>query len=273
MRAEFVRHAALPALLSLLAGCGIFVERDRGPAAGSVDVSGVGDAVPKDEPRSKYGNPESYEVFGKRYHVMDDAHGYVERGIASWYGEKFHGRRTSSGETYDMYAMTAAHKTLPLPTYVEVTNLNNGKRVVLRVNDRGPFHDNRIIDLSYTAASRLDILANGTGLVEVRAIDANERGRPSAPVVEAASSGSGGSGNAGGFYIQIGAFSQRINAEKLLERLGPVAGTLARVSEALVDGRTIYRVRVGPLEDVDAADRVVATLERLGIVDHHVVTD
>jgi rare lipoprotein A len=167
-----------------------------------------------------------------------------------------------------MYAMTAAHKTLPLPTYVEVTNLRNGRRVILRVNDRGPFHDNRIIDLSYTAASRLDILAAGTGLVEVRAIDPKERGRPAAPVVTpAAASGSAG------FYIQIGAFSQRINAQKLLDRLGPVGGMLAHVSEALVDGRTLYRVRVGPLQDVEAADRIVASLEQLGIVDHHIVTD
>lgn len=256
-----------PLALLLLSGCGLVVERDRGPSAGSVDVSAVPDAVPKDEPRSKYGNPESYEVFGKRYNVMQDAHGYRERGIASWYGEKFHGRRTSNGETYDMYAMSAAHKTLPLPTYVEVTNLKNGRQVILRVNDRGPFHDNRIIDLSYTAASRLDILADGTGLVEVRAIDPEDRGRPAAPVVETAAPG------APGFYIQIGAFSSRINAGKLVERLGPVAGALAKISEALVDGRTLYRVRVGPLQDVDAADRIVASLERLGIVDHHIVTD
>jgi rare lipoprotein A len=256
------------AVLCCLSGCGLFVEKDRGPAAGSVDVSGVGDAVPRDEPKSRYGNPESYEVFGKRYYVMQDARGYRERGIASWYGEKFHGRRTSNGESYDMYAMTAAHKTLPLPTYVEVTNLKNGRRVILRVNDRGPFHDNRIIDLSYTAAAKLDILAAGTGLVEVRAIDPKDRSRPAAPVVTSAPA----SGSAG-FYIQIGAFSLRLNAEKLLEKLGPAIGTLARVSEATVDGRKLYRVRVGPLYDVDAADRIVAGLEQLGIVDHRVVTD
>ena len=101
------------------------------------------------EPKSRYGNPESYVVFGKRYYVKDSSKGYVETGIASWYGTKFHGRRTSSGETYDMYAMTAAHKTLPLPTYVEVTNLNNGRSIIVKVNDRGRFHEIRIIDLSY----------------------------------------------------------------------------------------------------------------------------
>ena len=127
--------------------------------------------MPKVESKSKYGNPKSYVVFGKRYYVKDSAKGYVEQGIASWYGTKFHGRRTSSGETYDMYAMTAAHKTLPLPTYARVTNLENGRSVMVKVNDRGPFHQNRIIDLSYSAATRLGIVKTGTGRVEVEAID------------------------------------------------------------------------------------------------------
>ena len=129
------------------------------------------DAVPRIEPLSKYGNPVSYEVFGKRYYTMKSSQDFVQRGIASWYGKKFHGRRTSSGEKYNMYAMTAAHKELPLPTYVQVTNLKNGKKIVVRVNDRGPFHDNRVIDLSYSAATKLDIVSQGTGLVEVRALD------------------------------------------------------------------------------------------------------
>ncbi len=129
------------------------------------------DAVPRAEPLSKYGNPASYEVFGKRYYTMKSSQDFVQRGIASWYGKKFHGRRTSSGEEYNMYAMTAAHKELPLPTYVQVTNLKNRKQIVVRVNDRGPFHDNRVIDLSYSAAIKLDIVKQGTGLVEVRALD------------------------------------------------------------------------------------------------------
>lgn len=127
--------------------------------------------IPKVEPKSKYGNPKSYVVFGKRYYTLPSSKGYVEQGIASWYGTKFHGRRTSSGETYDMYAMTAAHKTLPLPTYARVTNKKNGRSIIVRINDRGPFHDNRIIDLSYAAATKLGIVTLGTGLVEVRAID------------------------------------------------------------------------------------------------------
>jgi rare lipoprotein A len=131
----------------------------------------VPDAMPRTEPRSRYGNPPFYDVFGKRYYVLSSSIGYWERGVASWYGPGFHKVRTSTGEPYDMYGMTAAHKTLPLPAYVRVTNLQNGRSIVVRVNDRGPFVGNRIIDLSYTAAAKLDMLRNGTALVEVRAID------------------------------------------------------------------------------------------------------
>jgi rare lipoprotein A len=130
----------------------------------------VPDAVPRAEPRSIYGNPPSYEVFGKRYYVMASSVGYVERGVASWYGPGFHRELTSVREPYDMYGMTAAHKTLPLPAYVRVTNLQNGRSCVVRVNDRGPFVGNRIIDLSYTAAAKLDMLRDGTAMVEVRTL-------------------------------------------------------------------------------------------------------
>jgi rare lipoprotein A len=132
----------------------------------------VPDVVPRSEPRSRSGNPPFYDVLGKRYFVLSSNVGYVERGVASWYGPGFHKVRTSTGETYDMYGMTAAHKTLPLPAYVRVTNLQNGRSVVVRVNDRGPFVGNRIIDLSYTAASKLGMLRNGTAMVEVRSLDA-----------------------------------------------------------------------------------------------------
>jgi rare lipoprotein A len=135
-------------------------------------ATSVPDAVPRIEPRSRSGNPPFYDVFGKRYFVLSSSVGYVERGVASWYGPGFHKVRTSIGEPYDMYGMTAAHKTLPLPAYVRVTNLQNGLSVVVRVNDRGPFVGNRIIDLSYTAASKLGMLRNGTAIVEVRSLDA-----------------------------------------------------------------------------------------------------
>ncbi len=136
-----------------------------------------GDPTPQQEPLSRYGNPESYNQFGRRYVIMDSADGFAERGIASWYGPKFHGKRTSSGETYDMHAMTAAHKTLPIPTWVHVKNLKNGKEVIVKVNDRGPFVENRVIDLSYEAAQRLDMITDGTGMVDVRVIEFDAQGR------------------------------------------------------------------------------------------------
>jgi rare lipoprotein A len=144
--------------------------RGAPPAAPPSRLLDVPDAIPRAEPRAIYGNPPSYEVFGKRYYVMASSVGYVERGVASWYGPGFHKELTSVREPYDMYGMTAAHKTLPLPAYVRVTNLQNGRSCVVRVNDRGPFVGNRIIDLSYTAAAKLDMLRDGTAIVEVRAL-------------------------------------------------------------------------------------------------------
>ena len=142
-----------------------------GPPPKDIDVSVVPDAVPKVEPILRAGNKNPYTVFGKTYHLLPTSNGYRERGIASWYGNKFHGRKTSNGEIYDMYAMTAAHKTLPIPCYVKVTNLENGRSVIVRVNDRGPFHGDRIIDLSYAAAKKLDYSIQGTANVEVVAIN------------------------------------------------------------------------------------------------------
>ncbi len=148
---------------------------DSAPADGGgltdADLAGIPDAVPTEEPLSPYGNPPEYEVSGRTYHVMTTSEGYEAEGLASWYGSKFQGRRTSSGEPYDMYGMTAAHRTLPLPTYVEVTNLDNDRSVIVRVNDRGPFHDGRIIDLSYVAARKLGIVGVGTARVRVRALE------------------------------------------------------------------------------------------------------
>jgi rare lipoprotein A len=157
------------------------------PPAPAAAPPAVPEVAPRAEPRSRHGNPPFYDVFGKRYYVLSSSAAYVERGVASWYGPGFHKVRTSTGEQYDMYGMTAAHKTLPLPAYVRVTNLQNGRSVVVRVNDRGPFVGNRIIDLSYTAASRLDMLRNGTAMVEVRALDfPATTPDPGAPLLSAA---------------------------------------------------------------------------------------
>ena len=138
---------------------------------GDIPLSEIFDAVPKPELKSRYGNPETYEINGVTYRVLETSEGYREQGVASWYGDFFHGRRTSSGDVYDMYQMTAAHTTLPLPTYVKVTNIENGRTVVLRVNDRGPFVNGRIIDLSYVAARKLGMVQKGTAHVEVEALD------------------------------------------------------------------------------------------------------
>src|SRR5204863_1971370 len=172
------------ALVALaLAGCSLTHRHPEAPRGGSTsipsgsavpappaDVLDIPDAIPRPEPRGTRGNPPFYTVFGKRYYVMASSVGWVERGTASWYGPGFHAASTSLGERYDMYGMTAAHKTLPLPAYAEVTNLRNGRKVVVRINDRGPFVGDRIIDLSYTAAAKLDMLMQGTAPVEVRVI-------------------------------------------------------------------------------------------------------
>ena len=232
----------------------------------------VPDAMPRIEPRSRYGNPPFYEVFGKRYYVLSSSVGYRERGVASWYGPGFHNVRTSTGEPYDMYGMTAAHKTLPLPAYVRVTNLQNGRSIVVRVNDRGPFVGNRIIDLSYTAAAKLDMLRNGTALVEVRAID------PSTPLsVITAAAGppvSTAPGAAGApLFIQAGAFSDPVNAQRLADKLRGGSYGKVFVRDDQIAGRRMYRVRIGPVPDVAAFDRMAAALQRAGINDAHLALD
>ena len=244
---------------------------DDGPPSVPVDAASVPDAVPRIEARSPYGNPTFYEVDGRRYYVLASSAGYAERGIASWYGAKFHGHRTSSGELYDMNAMTAAHPTLPIPTYVEVTNLRNGRKVIVKVNDRGPFRSNRLIDLSYVAAEKLGITAEGTGLVEVRAID------PAAPPQTAkVTNAPAPSGNATDLYLQVGAFADRENAERLSRRVTSLSpGAAIQVREGSSDkiNGPVYRVRIGPLPSVEDVDRLTHKLTGIGIVDSHVVID
>lgn len=231
-------------------------------------MSSVPDAVPRVEPRSRYGNPRSYRVHGKRYYTLATSDGYRERGIASWYGTKFHGRRTSSGEAYDMYAMTAAHKTLPLPTYARVTNLGNGRSVVVRINDRGPFHSNRIIDLSYAAAWKLGILANGTGYVEVTALDPR---RPEPVLV--ADSGRNGQGGSVRLYLQTGSFSVRANAEQMKWEMQSVSGGPVDIQPVQIEGRITYRVRVGPIPSVSRADRLAQRITDLGHEEPRIVIE
>lgn len=250
----------------------ILEEQDGGPDR-YVDVRNIPNAVPRHEPRSRYGNMSSYEVFGKRYYPLKSSHDFKERGIASWYGNKFHGRKTSSGEKYDMYAMTAAHKTLPLPTYVEVTNLENGRQIIVKVNDRGPFRHNRIIDLSYVAAEKLGITRKGTGLVEVRAINPSEPRQASNRSNVTSQVARTGISYHPGLYIQAGAFTNRDNALRLKSRLSSDLNRPVRISEIFTQGDTFYRVQVGPLVEVKIADQVSLQLENLGIYNIKTVID
>lgn len=249
-------------LALLCAGCTELPKQD-GPPAEPVDIASIPDAVPRLEPLSRYGNPPSYVVNGKRYFTRNTSRGYRARGIASWYGGKFHGRRTSSGETYDMFRMTAAHTTLPLPSYVKVTNLQNGRQAIVRINDRGPFHPGRILDLSYVAAAKLGIADDGTGLVEVRAIGSAPPGDSSERPVATARPGC--------FYVQAGAFHSLVNAERLKARLSVSTGVMAGVSEWPQENGSVFRVRLGPLESGEEAVRLASKLVAVGIGNPHII--
>ena len=266
MRAVLITGVAALALSACTWGSrpGGYYE-DDGPGRRHVDIDAIPEPVPVAEPLSPSGNAP-YTVFGKTYRPMREAGAYRERGIASWYGKKFHGRRTSSGETYDMYAMSAAHKTLPLPSYVRVTNLRNGRSVIVRVNDRGPFLHNRLIDLSYAAAMKLDIVRTGTGLVEVSAIDT------AAPATAAARK-PGAAAEPPRIWLQVGAFSSRDNAENLRTRVARTAGRPVVIRSELVNDTRIYRVRIGPIDDVAESDRLALHMMDYGIDDAHVVIE
>ena len=258
------------------------------------DVLDIPDAVPRPEPRGTRGNPPFYEVFGKRYYVMSSSAGWVERGTASWYGPGFHAASTSLGEPYDMYAMTAAHKTLPLPAYAEVTNLRNGKKVVVRINDRGPFVGDRIIDLSYTAAARLDMLLQGTAPVEVRVITpgmapgiATTTGSgsalpppaqpaPAAPPVAAPPVTVVNAYKPPGvaaMFIQAGVFADHENARRRVEMLLAAGVELASLDEIPRNDKALHRVRVGPFASVEEFDLNMKRLRELGLNDARLLTD
>jgi len=260
-----MRTACLALCALLLAACSTTPRRAAMPERSTpppppASLDAIPDAVPRVEARSEHGNPVSYDVFGKRYFILPSAEGYKERGVASWYGPDFHSKATSSGEPYDMYAMTAAHKTLPIPCYARVTNLANGRSVVVRINDRGPFVDNRIIDLSYTAAYKLDMTRAGTAFVEVETITPGEPGeiaRELAPQPLPALI-------APRLFLQAGAFGVAANATQMAARLRDAG--MSNVAILPPDaGATLYRVRVGPIGDVAAYDALAAQLDKLGI--------
>ena len=259
-------------------------EPKDGPPKLRKDISAVQDAVPKVEPKARYGNHSPYQVFGKTYHVMESSDGYREEGIASWYGEKFAGRSTSSMEPYDPYLMTAAHKSLPLPSYVRVTNLKNNRSVVVRVNDRGPFHGDRIIDLSYAAAIKLGYANQGTAPVLVEIIDPNrfqsetpqtthaskphESNKPAEPVESTAQvsalamANPSASPTATGpkLYLQAGAFSQLASAHRLQDQLRVVLNAEILVNTEDKNGTQIHRVYVGPFAEEQQARAAQAVI-------------
>ncbi|MBH98379.1 MAG: septal ring lytic transglycosylase RlpA family lipoprotein [Rhodospirillaceae bacterium] len=228
---------------ALIVGCGPSRLEQSQEAARS--ETAVGSA------RSSRGNPPFYDVLGRRYYVRPSSLGYQEVGIASWYGPKFHGRPTSNGEIYDMYAMTAAHTTLPIPTWVEVTNLANNRRVIVRVNDRGPFLHDRIIDLSYTAAMQLDMVQEGTARVEVRALDAFSDAQANYMSENV--------------YIQVGAFSVKENAEDFALALKSKGFSRAFVDSNEGGSSRLHRVLIGPYERTEKIDTVFDDLTSAGL--------
>lgn len=263
------------------------IEQDHGPTE-AVDLSHIEQPVPKYEAKSAGGN-RNYSVWGHSYKVLDSASGYHAKGVASWYGRKFHGHLTSNGETYDMYAFSAAHKTLPLPSYARVTNLNNGKQVIVRINDRGPFHDNRLIDLSYIAAQRLGIIQTGTAPVQVDAIVVPPPWQQQASVpdpkatapashVEATSSSPKATSSQkatatpvmvkttttakpqpsapSGWFVQV--FVTR--DEAMAKKTGLALAEHFQVGTRTVTNDDLYRLQLGPLSDKEAAETLTDAL-------------
>jgi len=300
--------ALIPLATLALAGCSIASRSSGGPtpsASGKSgtaipsgsnvpspppDVLAIPDAVPRAEPRGTRGNPPFYEVFGKRYYVMASSDGWVERGTASWYGPGFHAASTSLGEPYDMYAMTAAHKTLPIPCFAEVTNLKNGRKVVVRINDRGPFVGDRIIDLSYTAAAKLDMLVAGTAPVEMRvltpgrgSVSASGSALPptmpvappakAAPPVTVVNAPAATMPGAAPMFIQAGVFADHENARRRVELLLSEGIELASLDEIPRSERALHRVRVGPFATVEEFDLNLKRLRDLGINDARLLTN
>jgi len=247
---------ALCVLLATLGGCFRQSIRDSAPR-GHVDVSHIKNPSPHYLPKSRYGNPASYVANGRRYYVLKSTRYYRKRGIASWYGTKFHGRLTSTRERYNVYGMTAASPELPIPCYVRVTNLQNGREVIVKVNDRGPFAANRIIDLSYVAAKKLGFSGRGTAWVEVSSIDLDRPYRKE-PVAQFAY-------HRPRLYVQVGVFSQFANANHLKQTLTHLTQRTIQITEISRRLRALYRVQIGPLQNVEESDNLLQRIQRAGL--------
>jgi len=239
-------------LLVGLGGCSVSDPPD-GPPLKPIAAHEVPDALPRAEPILRAGNSSPYVVDGQTYRVRTTAAGYRAEGIASWYGTRFHGRETANGEPYDLYGPTAAHRTLPIPSYLRVTNLANGRSMVVRVNDRGPFHPDRVIDLSYGAAVRLGFAEAGTAPVRLEALalaGVDDRRDSEAGVYR---------------YLQLGAFSSRQTAESLRAQVAALVDAPVTVTPVEVHGRALNRVRVGPVRDEAHLESVRALLRSRGL--------
>lgn len=238
-------------------------DQDAAPEK-TIDVFSIEEPEPRQEPRSRYGNHSPYTVFGVTYEVLPSAENYQAEGIASWYGSKFHGHRTSSGEAYDMYQFTAAHRYLPLPTYARVTNLDNNESLIVRINDRGPFHPDREIDLSWAAAERLGIARAGTGRVRVETLTGNNTNHAPEESPAGADADAPGPRNppaAVGLYLQVGAFGQPESAHALADRLLANTDQTVAIRPGQSGEHRVYRVWVGPFNSEtsrEAASRELA---------------
>lgn len=239
--------------------------QDKAPSF-RINANRIPNAVPKAEPLSKRGNPKSYVVFGRRYYVMKSAKGYHARGVASWYGMKFHNFQTSNGEIYNVAGMTAAHKTLPLPTYLQVTNLHNGKKIIVKVNDRGPFTNNRLIDLSFAAAKKLDMTGTGTAPVSIVAITPGiTRLASNSNTLQKASYSNYSSGKKYQPYIQLGLFKQRAPAQKLALLVKQWTRSPVNVKTTSIHKRYYYQVVVGPLPNSQVSKQLTHKLQLAGL--------
>lgn len=249
--------------LSQLGGCSSFRSHSAhtdGPPDKDLDVTKIPNAVPKVEPYHPYGTKD-YVVHGRRYRVLKDHKGYAKTGQASWYGSKFHGENTSTQERYNYYKMTAASKELPLPCHAKVTNLDNGKEIIVRVNDRGPFVKNRIIDLSYAGAKKLGFAAAGTANVKVEAIDAKawlatnkiNLSTPK-PISDEKKP------NSKAIYLQVGAFAELANAKKISSQVSDIVNKPTKIDHK----DKLYRVCIGPIASNDQKDDLQKTLQAQG---------
>lgn len=227
-----------------------------GPPTIAIDVKKIKDAVPRYLPKSRFGNPHSYIINGRRYRVLKTAKDYDKRGIGSWYGTKFHGQLTSTREPYNMFAMTAASPDLPLPCFVRVTNLENGKQIIVKVNDRGPFAPNRILDLSYAAAKKLGYANKGTAMLEVTSIDMRN---PLKTIPREFAQ------HRPHLYLQVAAFSELNNAEKLRLQLQEITHKHIQITHRAQQNHTLYRVKIGPLNNVDESDQLHERIKNAGL--------